>query len=50
MNKTDKELTIDVVNTFIQSWNAKDGTCALKADDVIDLIKCVYQEIHSLAE
>lgn len=46
--KTNKELTVDVVNTFIQSWNAKSGTSPLKADDVTDLIKCVYNTINSL--
>lgn len=50
MNKTDKELTAEIVCTFIESWHAKQGTSALKIDDVQDMIKCVYTTIHSLGE
>lgn len=48
MNKSDKELTVDVVNTFIQSWNAKNSTVALNSDDVVNMIGAVYKTIHSL--
>lgn len=48
MPKTDKELTVEVVNTFVASWNAKNSTNAMKGDDVIDLINNVYETIQSL--
>ena len=50
MNKTDKELTVEVVNTFVEAWNGKSNTNALNADNLVDLIKCVYNTIHSLDE
>lgn len=50
MEKTDKELTIEVVNTFIQSWQAKSNTTPLKANDIKDLINTVYNTVHSLKD
>ena len=44
MGKTDKELTIEVVNNFIANWNGK----TLQSESVIDLIQCVYKTISEL--
>jgi hypothetical protein len=46
--KSDKELTIEVVTVFIESWNSRNGTKAMQPDDVFDFIKAVYSIISSL--
>ena len=48
MSKTDKELTIEVTNTFITSWFSRDNLPPLKGKDVTDMIKSVYQTVKSL--
>lgn len=50
MSKTDKELTVEVVNNFVSSWNSADHTNAIEPLDVIDLIKNVYTTISTLSE
>ena len=50
MPKSDKELTIDVVNTFIEAWFSRPTATAvaLQADAVTDLIQQVHKTISSL--
>lgn len=48
MSKTNKELTIEVTNTFIASWFGRDNLSPLKGKDVTDIIKVVYQTVKSL--
>lgn len=48
MPKTDKELTAEIVISYVESWNARSGTTVLKTDDLIDLITAVYNTVHSL--
>lgn len=50
MVKTDKELTVEVVNNFVNSWNARSNTTALQSSDLKDLIKTVYKTIKDLPE
>ncbi len=50
MAKTDKELTIEVVNTFIASWNNSPKTNAINSPQLIDLIKTVHKTIQDLPE
>lgn len=48
MSKTDKELTVEVVNTFVQSWNAKNNTVGIQSNQLPDIIKSIYKTIHNL--
>ena len=48
MLKTDKELTVEIVCTFISSWNAKNSTNAIDAKHVPDLITTVHKALSSL--
>jgi hypothetical protein len=48
MSKTDKELTIEVVQTFIESLHAKQGTSPLNGTQVMDLIKSIHSTIQNL--
>lgn len=46
--KSDKELTIEVVISFMDGWNSRGGTAPLTADNVNNLIKSVYKTISEL--
>lgn len=48
MNKTDKELTVEIVNTIITSWNGnpKNQPCTL--EDILNIINSVYDTISKL--
>lgn len=48
MAKTDKELTIELVNNYVNSWNASDKTKPLQADYLLDFIPKVYDLISKL--
>ncbi len=48
MAKTDKELTVEVVNSFISAWFGKTNTNILTGNDLASLIKDVYTSISSL--
>lgn len=50
MSKTDKELTVEVVNNYVSSWNASDRTNAIKSDVLQALIKDVHRTIQNLPE
>lgn len=46
--KSDKELAIEVVVSFMEGWNSRSGTAPLTADNVSNLIKSVYKTISEL--
>jgi hypothetical protein len=46
--KTDKELAVEIVCAFIQTWNDRASSRALQAKDVIDLLEGVYSALQSL--
>ena len=46
--KSDKELTVEIVNNFVSSWNNNPKTAPMKSADLIDLIKSVYETIYAL--
>ncbi|HBL85263.1 MAG: hypothetical protein A2Y17_03450 [Clostridiales bacterium GWF2_38_85] len=48
MSKSNKELTIEVVNSFMQSWSIKNNTLAIQSDQLIELIKKVNRTICNL--
>jgi len=50
MAKTDKELTVEVVNTFVTAWFSKSSNASLKGDTLPELIKDVYTTIANLEE
>lgn len=48
MSKTDKELTVEVVNTFVTAWFSKSTTKSLSGDDLTRLIEDVHKTISTL--
>lgn len=50
MSKTDKELTVEVVNNFVSSWNSSHGTSPIPTKNLVELIQTVYTTISSLPE
>lgn len=48
MSKNDKELTVEVVTSFLQSWFSSPRTAPVKIEDVNAMITSVYTTIHSL--
>ena len=48
--KTDKELTTEIVNTFVSSWNSKNNTQVLNSKHLIDLIQTVHKTIRELPD
>lgn len=50
MAKTDKELTVEIVNTYVASWNGSDKTNPINKPQLIDLIKDVHKTIQDLPE
>lgn len=48
MGKTDKELAVEITEVFLQSWNAKDSTRAIQANDACDILKTVYKTLREL--
>lgn len=50
MSKTDKELTVEVVNNFISSWDSAERTNAIDSPQLINLIQSVHKAISSLPE
>lgn len=50
MAKTDKELTAEIVNNYVTSWNAKERTSPLQFSDLEEAIKLVYKTIRDLPE
>lgn len=48
MSKSNKELTVEVVNTFVSSWFSRTNTTALDGEDLVSIIKDVYATISSL--
>lgn len=50
MSKTDKELTVEVVNNFVSSWNSSNGTTPIVTEQLLDLMESVYTTISSFPE
>lgn len=50
MAKTDKELTAEIVNNFVASWNNSGKTNPINSPQLIDLIKNVHETIQNLPE
>lgn len=50
MAKTNKELTAEIVSTYIQAWFSSSRTAAMKANDVADIIAVVYDAIAGLPD
>lgn len=50
MSKTDKELTVEIVNNFITSWNNRPTTTTFQGPELEKLIQDVYAIIQSLPE
>lgn len=48
MGKTDKELTTEITIAFIESWNNKSNTAALKIENVCDIIEAIYRTVNNL--
>ncbi|EEP1904732.1 hypothetical protein HA669_001008 [Listeria monocytogenes] len=50
MSKTDKELTVEIVNNFITAWNSSDKTSPINSANLDDLIKSVHSTLQELPE
>lgn len=50
MSKTDKELTVEIVNSFVKSWNENTSANSsnINLDDLCETISKVYETIKSL--
>ena len=48
MCKSDKELTVEIVNNYVSSWNASGKGNLIKAGELVDLIKAVYETLYAL--
>lgn len=45
MNKTDKELAVELAIAIMQSWNAAEHTSAIKPSDAIGIANNCYSAI-----
>jgi predicted transcriptional regulator len=50
MAKTDKELTVEIVNNYVNSWNGSDRTNPIKSSELTNLIVNVHATIRELPE
>lgn len=50
MPKTDKELTVEIVNNHISSWDSAPNTKPIKSDALISLIKAVHSTLKELKD
>lgn len=50
MAKTDKELTAEIVNNYVNSWNGSNRTNPLKFSELEEAIKLVHRTIRDLPE
>jgi len=48
MAKTDKELTSEIVCEHIRAWGTQNNCVPVKQNELSNLIKTVYNTIHSL--
>ena len=48
MAKTDKELTSEIVCEFIRAWGTQNNCVPVKSEVLPNVIKIVYNAIHSL--
>lgn len=48
MAKTDKELTSEIVCEFIRAWGTQSNCVPVKQNELLNIIKNVYNTIHSL--
>lgn len=48
MAKTDKELTSEIVCEFLRAWGTQSNCVPIKQNELSNLIKTVYNTIHSL--
>lgn len=50
MAKTDKELTAEIVCSYIHAWGTQNNCVPVKHAELPGLIKDVYDTVHSLEE
>lgn len=48
MAKTDKELTVELVNNYISSWNNSSNTTPANKPDFLSLLKDVHKVVKEL--
>lgn len=48
MSKTDKELTTEIINGYISSWNSNANNIPIQPDQLVDIIKTVHTTIKDL--
>lgn len=50
MAKTDKELTVEIVCSHINAWGTQENCSPITNEDLPEIIKSVYNVIHSLGD
>lgn len=50
MAKSDKELTTEIVCSYIHAWGTQNNCVPVKHSELPGLIKDVYNTVHSLEE
>lgn len=50
MAKTDKELATEIVCSFINAWGTQQNCVPVQSEELPNLIKSVYNALHSLNE
>lgn len=48
MSKTDKELTTEIVCSYINAWGTQNNCIPVKQGELPSLIKSIYNTIHFL--
>lgn len=48
MDKSNKELAVELTIAYIQSWNAKNSTNAIKTDDAIDILNSFEKTLSKM--
>ncbi len=49
MNKTDKELAVELATAIIQSWNGSDHANPIRPSDAVDVATACYSAIKGWA-
>ena len=48
MSKSNIELATEITIAYVESWNEKSNTVALKLSDVTDVITTIYRTLEKL--
>ncbi|WP_154696080.1 hypothetical protein [Clostridium botulinum] len=46
MNKTDKELAVELTSNFLASWNSNQHAGVIQSDSAVNIFNNFYKAIH----